>query len=155
MAHAAIPLSVADSKKAIRHIFPQLGGVAYSDGLTKSRRLKWTHPDVKVLNKLSAELDELGINHQLIIPDPAAFNTWRGPSIAIHVSKALDYRAAVTGLVNPHKLKKNTINVRFTTLDTKCRILDKLVPYVSGDDVNLSAIELVQMIHDRVKEDLS
>lgn len=155
MALAAVPLSVQDSKKAIRHIFPKLGGVTYSDGLIKSRRLKWMHDDVQVINRISAELEELGLNHQIIIPDPRAFNAWRGSAIAIHVSKALNYRDAIAGLVNPHKLKQTKRNVQFMTLESKHRILEKLLPYVTKEDEDLPVLALAQLITERVKEDLS
>lgn len=154
MARAAVPLSVAESKIAIRHLFPKLGGVNFSDTLMKSRRYKWMDTDTNKMQKISAELDALGINHQLIIPDPKAWNAWRGTAIAIHVSKALDYREAVTGLVNPLKFKEARRNARFLALEQKHKILEKLLPYVSADDVDLSTIELVQIIHDRVKQDL-
>ena len=155
MARAAIPLSVDESKKAIRHIFPQLGGVNFSDGLMQSRRLKWMHTDTVMMKKISTELDKLGISHQLIIPDPRAWNAWRGTAITIYVSKALNYREAVTGLVNPLKVKQPKRTARFLTLEQKHKILAKLLPYVSKDDIDLNTIELVQQLHDRVKEDLS
>lgn len=153
MARAAVPLSVDDSKRAIRHIFPKLGGVDYSDGLRQSRRLKWMSQDAKKIQKLSKQLNEMGINHQVI--EPQDYNHWRGTGIAIHVSKALNYREAIAGLVNPNKVKQPKRNTRFTSLQTKHRILEKLLPYVTKDDEALSTLELVQVIHDRVKEDLS
>lgn len=155
MAHAAIPLSIQDATKAIRHIYPQLGGVNFSDTLIKARRYKWMNTDNGFMKKLSKQLDEMGIDHQLIIPHPEAWNAWRGTAITIYVSKALNYREAVTGLVNPLKVKEAKRNARFLTLEQKHKILGKLLPYVTLDDKDLPVLTLAQLITDRVKDDLA
>lgn len=150
MAQEALPHD--DSVQALRHIYKKLGEIQYRDMLANSRRLKW-HGDEQLIAEVSAELTEMGITHQKHTPGPKDYNYWRGSFIAIHIDKDVVCKEVLADLPRPPKQLSWSQQV---ALDNKKReILEKLLPYISVDDKNLNVIELIQVVHDRAKEDLS
>jgi hypothetical protein len=138
------------STKAVRIIFQHLGGVTYSDRNKDSKKLKWYYRGNKLPTSARAEIEALGIKiHE-------SESRWAASAMYIHVPADFDVRAATKGLKSPNLNVKKTRpvpTVRFMV--SPITILQKLAPYVMGEDDMLSPIELAQRIHDRVKEDVA
>ena len=143
-------LSASEARRAVRMIFKVAGGVTYSEKTKSFRRLKWVIWEDQKRNIASGDLAVVGIDHV------TASRRGCYPHITIRVPIDFDVREATKGLKNPNAPKPKPKLPKNHLYDwQKDELLRKLRPYVNGDDINLSTIELIQVIHDRIKEDLS
>lgn len=139
------PISDELATKVVRIIYRHLGPVHYRDSTKTSKRIKW-ELDRPLPQSARDEISALGVD----LIQTKSPTHWRPAAVAIHVNKSFSVKDAVKDIPKP--VKPLTPVQEHTN---KEKILAKLKPYISGDDINLSLIELIQVMHDRIKEDLS
>lgn len=138
-----VPLKGDVAIQVARIMFAHLGYSSFRDRTKTSKRLKWEQ--YKMLPRSAhKELQALGVE---IVETQNKISTWRPPSISFHFEQDFDFRQAVKGIPKPGKTK-----VRHVV--SKPTILNKLLPYVMAEDDDLGLLELIQIIHDRIKEDV-
>lgn len=151
MAYRKQPLSNEQALTAIRMVYEVIGPLAYSEKLAASRKMKWICWDIEKLTVLSEKLDKLGIEHTVHLPTYSS----GCKGISFHVPKNIRASEAMNGLYKRKPPTKRNIPKQVLTYVSRETIVKKLMPYVQPDDDYLSLIELTQVIHARVKEDLS